>query len=190
MTAPVTHPQLVQLMDELDATSAHATRLVESHDDRAFNAKPAPNSWSAAEAISHLTITNRQTVAEIERVLTTQQGAGRSAPDTQRYRMDFVGTILRWSLEPPYRIKTPTAPGFVPAAVADRRTVLADFLEQQRAVRDTIAHAQGHALSSLKITSPFNKRVHYSVYAALRIITTHNRRHLWQAERALSTGTR
>jgi hypothetical protein len=184
-SSPVTHPQLVQLVRELEATSAHATRLVESHDDRTFSAKPAPNSWSAAEAIAHLTITNQRTIEEIERALARNDG--RTVPDTHRYRMDFVGTALRWSLEPPYRIKTPTAPGFVPEAVADRRSVLADFLGQQRAVAATIGHAQGRDLSSIKITSIFNTRVRYNVFAALRVITTHNRRHLWQAERALST---
>lgn len=182
-SSSVTHPQLVQLLRELDATSAHATRLADAHDDRAFSTKPSPDAWSAAEAIAHLTITNERTVEEIERVLAQQDS--RVIPDTQRYRMDFVGTVLRWSLEPPYRIKTPTAPGFKPTAVADRRGVLADFLAQQRAVAATIACAQGRDLS-VKITSPFSSRVHYNVFAALRVITTHNRRHLWQAERALT----
>ena len=186
MGSAVTHPQLVELTKELDATSAHATKLVETHDDRAFSAKPSPEAWSAAEAIAHLTISNRETIAEIERALA--QADGRTVPDTHRYRMDFVGMALRWSLEPPYRIKTPTAPGFVPMAVPDRRKVLADFLEQQRAVAAAIAQAQGRDLSSIKITSVFNKRVHYNVFAALRVITTHNRRHLWQAEKAISIG--
>ena len=183
MAAPVTHPQLTQLLRELDATSAHATKLVESNDDRRFHAKPAPQSWSAAEAIAHLTISNKEVVAEIIRVLATD--SANSVPDTHRYRMDLIGTLLRWSLEPPYRIKAPTAPGFVPTAVADRRVVLSEFLEQQRAVEGVIGRAQGRDLSA-RITSPFNSRVHYNVFAALRVITTHNRRHLWQAERALA----
>lgn len=180
--ATVTHPQLVQLITELDATSAHATQLIGSYDDRALSKKPAPTSWSAAEAIAHLTITNQRTVVEIERALSGADG--RRVPDSHRYRMDFVGTVLRWSLEPPYRIKTPTAPGFVPTVVANRENVLTEFMEQQRAVAAAIAQSQGRDLS-VKITSVFNERVRYNVYAALRVITTHNRRHLWQADRAI-----
>ena len=187
-SAAVTHPQLARLIEELDATSAHATRLIESHDDRTLSAKPAPDSWSAAEAIAHLTISNQHTVAEIERVLSRNDG--RRVPDTWRYRMDFIGGLLRWFLEPPYRIKTPTSPGFVPAAVADRHRVLADFMEQQRAAAMAITHAQGRDLGKLRVTSPFNPRVRYNVFAALRVITTHNRRHLWQAERALAQAGR
>ena len=183
--APVTHPQLVELLKELDATSAHATRLVESHDDRAFGAKPGNNSWSAAEAIAHLTITNQRMVAEIQGALVA--GDTTIVPDTKRYRMDAIGALLRWSQEPPYRmLRAPTAPGFIPVSVADRRTVLAEFLEQQRAVTNVITRAQGRNLSAMKITSPFNAKLHYNVFAALRVITTHNRRHLWQAEQALA----
>ena len=185
MTAPVTHPQLAELIRELDATTEHATRLVESNDDRRFSAKPGPASWSAAEAIAHLTISNQRVVEEINRVLASD-GSNSAVPNSHRYRMDLIGMALRWSLEPPYRIKAPTAPGFVPTGAADRRVVLADFLEQQRAVAATIGRAQGRDLSALKVTSPFNSRVHYNVFAALRVITTHNRRHLWQAERALA----
>jgi hypothetical protein len=182
--ATVTHPQLIEILKELDATSAHATRLVESHDDHAFGRKPGPKSWSAAEAIAHLTISNERVVAEIQQALVNGDTA--VVPDTKRYRMDAIGALLRWSQEPPYRMKAPTAPGFIPASVADRRTVLSQFLEQQRAVTNVIARAQGRNLSGIKITSPFNSRVHYNVFAALRVITTHNRRHLWQAEQALA----
>jgi len=187
-TATVTHPQLVELVRELDATTQRATRLVESHDDRAFSAKPGPTAWSACEAIAHLTISNKHVVAEINRAL--DAGDATVVPDTQRYRMDLIGTMLRWSLEPPYRIKAPTAPGFVPAGASDRRVVLADFLQQQRAVAEVMTRAQDRNLSAIKITSPFNSKVRYNVFAALRVITTHNRRHLWQAERALATAGR
>src|SRR5262245_35625076 len=179
-----THPQLCELIRELDATTAHARRLVESHDDRAFSAKPAPGSWSAAEAIGHLTITNRHMVERIERALA--EGDRRLVDDAHRYRMDFFGAALRWSQEPPYRMKAPTAPGFEATNVPDRHQVLAEFLEQQRAVADTINRSQGRNLAAIKVTSPFNARLRYNVFAALRVITTHNRRHLWQAEKALA----
>ena len=30
--------------------------------------------------------------------------------------------------------------------------------------------------------SPFNSKLHYNLYSAFRIITAHQRRHLWQAQ--------
>ena len=100
MTAPVTHPQLAELIRELDATTEHATRLVESNDDRRFSAKPGPASWSAAEAIAHLTISNQRVVEEINRVLASD-GSNSAVPNSHRYRMDLIGMALRWSLDTP-----------------------------------------------------------------------------------------
>jgi hypothetical protein len=179
----VTHPQLLHLLKELHVTTERATQMILSTDDGAFGAKPSAASWSAAEAIVHLTITNRRMASEIDGALA--DAGPTSVPDSQDYRMDVIGRLLRWSQEPPYRIKASTTPGFVPADVPNRHTVLADFLEQQRAVETVIARAQGHDLSRLKVTSPFNARLRYNLYAALRVITTHNRRHLWQAQRAI-----
>jgi hypothetical protein len=41
-------------------------------------------------------------------------------------------------------------------------------------------------LSVRKITSPFDSRVRYNVFSMFRILETHERRHLWQAEQAVS----
>jgi hypothetical protein len=42
-------------------------------------------------------------------------------------------------------------------------------------------------LGRLKVVSPFDPRgkLRYSVYSALRVIVVHERRHLWQAARAV-----
>jgi hypothetical protein len=37
-----------------------------------------------------------------------------------------------------------------------------------------------------KVTSPFDSRVSYNVFSMFCILETHERRHLWQAERAAS----
>ena len=179
----LTHPQLAQLVRELEAASAHAKRLAASADDRTFATKPAPAAWSAAECLAHLTITSRSMLPEIDRAIGSE--ASRHWPDDRPYRMSFLGALLRWSLDPPYRMKMPTTAPFVPANVPPRDVVLAEFMAEQDAAAATIARAQGHDLGRLRVTSPFNARVKYNVYAALRILLAHERRHLLQAERAL-----
>ena len=54
-----------------------------------------------------LTISNQRVVEEINRVLASD-GSNSAVPNSHRYRMDLIGMALRWSLEPPYRIKAPT----------------------------------------------------------------------------------
>lgn len=184
---PVTHPQLQQLLRELDDASAQITAMVEAHDDRVFNTQPAAGAWSAAQAIAHLTLTNREMVGGISRSL--HERDEHSFSDSATYSMGFMGALLRWTLEPPYRMKMPTTPPFVPASTMDRRVVLDEFLAQQRRVAEVVAAAQGKDLSAARVVSPFNANVKYSAFAALRIITTHERRHIWQAEQALARVT-
>lgn len=180
----VTHKQLQQLLRELDDASARITALAEAHDDRVFNMQPAAGAWSAAEVIAHLTLTGRGMLPAIEQAIRSLNG--RVVSDSTTYTMGWIGAMLRWTLEPPYRMKVPTTPPFMPAQTLDRRTVLEDFLAQQREVAAVITAAQGADLSAARVTSPFNTRVKYSAYGALCIIPTHQRRHIWQAERTLA----
>jgi hypothetical protein len=41
----------------------------------------------------------------------------------------------------------------------------------------------GLPVDRIKITSPFDARLKYNLYAALTILPRHQHRHLWQAER-------
>lgn len=45
--------------------------------------------------------------------------------------------------------------------------------------------ADGLPPGCLRIASPFDARLRYNLYSALSILPRHQRRHLWQAERAL-----
>ena len=48
-----------------------------------------------------------------------------------------------------------------------------------------ITRAEAVPLNRVMLTSPFNERLKYNAYAALRVLAAHQRRHIWQAERAL-----
>ena len=43
----------------------------------------------------------------------------------------------------------------------------------------------GRPIDRVKVTSPFNPRLRYNLYACLTILPRHQERHLWQAERVL-----
>jgi hypothetical protein len=98
------------------------------------------------------------------------------------FRMDFMGKALLWFLEPPARMRTKTPPPFIPAAIEQPARVLPDFLEGQRQILEAIAAGDGLALDRIRIVSPFESRVKYSVWSSFRIAAANQRRHLWQAE--------
>jgi len=93
--------------------------------------------------------------------------------------------MLNWSLEPRPWLKVKTTPGFQPLEVGPVLDVLPSFLERQERLVEALRSAQGLDLAAGTIVSPFNERIRYNVYSAFRIIETHERRHLSQAEAAV-----
>jgi hypothetical protein len=100
--------------------------------------------------------------------------------------MDWLGRLLRWTLEPPPRLRTGTTAPFQPQRVEPLADVLPEFRRQQSRLVAALRSAEGLDLSARKVVSPFNSRVHYNAYAMFRILETHERRHLWQADHAVS----
>jgi DinB family protein len=174
------HPQLAPLLDQLTAATARARALGSRLDDVAFHARPPAGGWSPAECAAHLSLT---TVAFLPR-LDAALAAGRpGTSDTHAYRRGFLGALLAWSMEPPVRVRFRTRAGFVPTSDGSRNAILAEFERLQRELGSRIERASGLDLNVLRVGSPFGK-VSYNVYGAFCIIMAHERRHLWQAERA------
>jgi hypothetical protein len=170
------------LIRELDTASARAAEIAAGAADEAFHARPPSGGWSAAECIAHLTLT---TAGMLPRIDTALAGGRAGVGDQQRYRRGIVGGLLAKTMEPPVRMRARTLPAFVPESAAHKDAVFAEFQASQRELASRIEGASGLNLDELRIVSPFNARVKYNVYAAFCILTAHERRHLWQAERAL-----
>jgi hypothetical protein len=98
--------------------------------------------------------------------------------------MAWRGSLLRWSLEPQW-LRTKTKGPFVPQGVESVDAVLQEFLAQQKRLLEALRSGEGLDLGAGRITSPFDSRVRYGVFAAFRILETHGRRHLRQAAQAL-----
>jgi hypothetical protein len=45
--------------------------------------------------------------------------------------------------------------------------------------------ADGLPIDRVKMTSPFNPKLRYNIFAGLSILPRHQHRHLWQAEQAI-----
>ena len=73
----------------------------------------------------------------------------------------------------------------MPKSAGPKGAILAEFERLQGDLSDRIRSASGLDLNELRIGSPFNARLSYNVYAAFCILLAHERRHLWQAERAV-----
>ncbi|MFQ5549656.1 MAG: DinB family protein [Gemmatimonadales bacterium] len=171
--------QLEALSEELRDIIERAKNLGQSAGDLAT--RPGKDSWSAVECVEHLNITARSYVAEFTHLL------ARSAlpPARDKYRMSFWGWVLTRMMEPPVKRGFPTQAGFFPPSDLNPVTVFADFERLHMELRRQLTQLAAFDLGRLRIPSPFNARIKYNLFSAFKLITSHARRHLWQAEQAV-----
>lgn len=182
--------QLAEIMLQLDAASQKARNLFEGLNAQQLRHRAQPNQWSVAECLVHLNITSREFLP----VLTAgfEQARKEQAPGKRTFKMDLMGRLLTWTLEPPPKFRTKTTEKFQPLDVEPVGEVLPAFLRLQEQLKASVEKAAGLALDKVKITSPFNSRVKYNLFSCFHVLVAHERRHLWQAEQVKGaiTGTR
>jgi hypothetical protein len=173
-----------EIEKELNQATARAWALVSSTDGRLFTVRPSSTSWSAAECISHLSISSESFLAPLRASIDGARAKGMTAK--RRPKMDLLGRVLKWFLEPPIRQRVKTAAPFVPKSVRAKAEAFGEFAALQSKLTDILHDTRGLDLNRMKIVSPFDKRIRYNVYSAFRILVAHERRHLWQAEQAIA----
>lgn len=164
---------------ELNEATRRAWHLVQSTDGRLFTVRPSAASWSAAECLAHLSISTEQFLP----ILRSAISQGEKKP--RKPKMDLLGRVLAWFLEPPIRKRVKTSAPFVPKAVRAKADAFGEFASLQEKLLELLREARAVDMSR-KIVSPFDKRVRYNLYSAFRIMAAHERRHLWQAEQAVA----
>lgn len=158
-------------------------RALQHHDAASLGRRPHPTSWSAAECFAHLNLSIDPYFPLWRQELAPDRGA--AAPPS-RYRLDLWGRILVWTLEPPPRFSFSAPPPFQPVEVGVVEMVLPSFLERQDELLRVLDSVGNAPLDRIKIRSPFDRRVRYSIWSSFCVAAAHERRHLWQAQRALA----
>jgi hypothetical protein len=184
------HPDLEELTRQFDTAQDRLHRLAEAVGDEQWGTRPKDNAWSVGECVAHLTLTNNRYLPLISEAIDAAPMIDEPLDDAQPttpepMRRDFAGWLLSRMMEPPVRFKLPTMPAFVPAGAANRAADLATFDAAHVAVRELIVTMDGLDPTRIRLTSPFNERLRYSLFSALHILAAHERRHIWQAERVL-----
>ncbi|HKS06732.1 MAG TPA: DinB family protein [Gemmatimonadaceae bacterium] len=175
--------QLESLRAELRESQSAIASFAARVSDQDFSRRPPSGGWSAAECIAHLTLTT-------EGYIPLLSAARRKVPEgtalPSAYKMGFGAWLLWWILKPPARgySRSRTLPAFVPGSAAPKAATLAAFDRSQEALLAWIASVERAPLNHMMLTSPFNEKMKYNAYGALRVIAVHQQRHIWQAERA------
>jgi hypothetical protein len=165
---------------ELNEATRRAWTLVQSTDGRLFTVRPKAQSWSAAECLAHLSISTEMFLPVLRKSIDDSRRKQRKGNP----KMDVVGRVLAWFLEPPIRKRVKTAAPFVPKSTRAKAEAFGEFVSLQEKLMDLLRDAREVDLRA-KIVSPFNARVRYNLLSAFHIVAAHERRHLWQAEQAV-----
>ena len=173
-------------IDELESQfrqlSERASALAGGLDPTLLCRRPKPESWSIAECLAHLNLSVDPYFPLWERGLAEARRQNRTGE--QPYRLDFWGGVLVWTLEPPPKFRFPTPRPFQPVDTGPVEALLPAFLDRQHRVLQVLQASRGTAVDKIKVASPFERRMRYSIWSSFCLTAAHERRHLWQAERA------
>jgi len=182
------HRQLVDVVEDLQRARARLHRLTDALPVERWARRADPARWSVAECVAHLNLTSKAYVPIIRAALDEAAAIGGPAP--ARYRRDPAGWLLARMVGPLPRlgalrlgrIRTPAA--FVPTGELPREIVVREFDALQDELIALVHRADRMPLDGVRVTSPFDARARYNLYACLTLLAPHQHRHLEQAEEA------
>jgi len=175
--------ELQGYLTAIEKVKADARALAAGLSEEQANRRPAPDKWSIAECLSHLTISVAVTLPAFDRAITTGREKGRTAAGPFRY-----GWFSRWmiaAMEPPPKRRTRTFKILVPPPPGGQRLteLLAGFMEGLDQLAKRVRQADGLDLGRSRVVSPVSSLLRLPIGAYFAFVMAHERRHLWQAWR-------
>jgi hypothetical protein len=170
-----------ELGAQLDAIAQDAGKLVNGLDAQCGSWRATGDSWSVAQCLEHLAITNRAYLRPMQDAASDDR-----AQSKLKVWPALPGLMGRWfakSLEPParppFKAKAPSA--IQPSAAATVNEAFEDFMASHHQVEAFLRESACLNLNEVWFRSPFVQALRFSVASGIHIIAAHERRHLWQA---------
>lgn len=160
---------------------ARARELVSSCAAAALRSAPSSGSWCAAQCIDHLNRTNETYVRRAREELKSAT----LRPARQKERLSLLGRLVVRSYEPPVRRRFSAGADLLPAAEPSRSDVLLSRFEQTHLQMISLLE-ETDAIDRTRVRIPLadSDWLRVSLFDMLCLLAAHDRRHLWQAERA------
>lgn len=151
-------------------------------DATALNRKPAPDSWSIAECLEHLLVSESAYIPFFDRIARGEY----SMSTWQRFSplSGLFGRLLVKSVteEPSTKMKAPAL--FQPSTSAIDAAIVSRYLRHMDDFLQRLGHLEEVDLDATIITSPPMHFITYSLRDALTLLVQHQVRHVNQAIRA------
>jgi hypothetical protein len=147
--------------------------------------KPAPGKWNAAQCLEHLNFYSRHYQPAMEKAM----NSGKAKPE-HHFKPGWLGAWFTRQMEPrpdgqvPYKMQAPAQAR--PSETPDARAVLAEFIDHQEHMLRLIEKAEKVSLSRLRVPISIATWIRLKLGDTFLFMAAHHRRHLLQAERAMS----
>lgn len=173
--------QTERLRLEYRDSVARARELVAGSGLEALRRKGAEGGWCAAECLDHLNLSAEDSMRRIREALAESP----PRPARRAERMSLVGRFIVRNYEPPARRRYTAAATIVPAAAPARIDLLLGRFEQAHAqLEKLLEETDGIDRMRIRVSFADYEWLHPTLFDTFCIVAAHDRRHLWQAERA------
>jgi hypothetical protein len=178
-------PDIAMLVVEIDANLSHAESITHGLTREQFAWRPEPGRWSIGECFAHMNITNKVSLPAIEAGVAQGRASGKTGQGPFQY--GFVTRKFIASQEPPAKKKFKAPKVFLPPSEVDLDATMAEYRRVSAELKRLAREADGLHLARVKIKLPalpavLRAIVRMPLGGQLVLTTTHDRRHLWQAE--------
>jgi hypothetical protein len=178
-------PDIAMLVTEIDANLSHAESITHGLTREQFQWRPEPGRWSIGECFAHLNTTNSFTLPALETGIAKGRASGKTGQSPFQY--GFFSRKFIASQEPPAKKKFKAPKAFLPPAEVDPDATMAEYRRISGELKRLARDADGLHLARVKVTLPalpavLRAIVRMPLGGQLLLTTTHDRRHLWQAE--------
>jgi DinB superfamily len=144
-----------------------------------LNKKINTESWSIAQIIDHLIVTNKSYYPIADSL---RQGTYK-IPFIGRFNLltNFFGNFILKSVQPDRKRKVKTFPVWEPSQSEITGDIIQRFEKHQAELKNFIADCSDLVQKDIVISSPANKNIVYKIDKAFEIIIAHEERHFVQA---------
>jgi hypothetical protein len=182
---------LAILIAEMDANVSHLESIAVGLSREQFNWRPEAGRWSIGECVSHLNIVNAGDLTPLRTAI--ESGRARGLTGSGPFSYGFFTQKFIAGMDVPVKKKFKAPKSYLPPDNAEPRSAIAEYARVSAELRKLAVSANGLDLARVKTEMPALPRplrlfVKIALGARLTLLTTHDRRHLWQAEQVRRHG--
>lgn len=175
--------QIDGLIAEAEKISEDAENTFANLSGEQINWKPGAEIWSVGQCFEHLIVTNSLYFPNIQKVFdgTHRNNFFSKIP----FATGLIAFLMKNSLNPNQKRKMKTFKIFEPAKSNISKTIIKDFIENQREFIGLINAAKTFDVHKIKIAEPLSPTLNLRLGDAFEILLMHEQRHFLQAERII-----